>query len=263
MMFKEIVLLSLVVVVAQCAPQVIPIAKQGKDFPVPIVDEKTTDDFFDDRYYPDIDDERVGPKAPTGTRQKPGSKGPQPTPGGRTPPGSKGPQATPGGRTPPGSKGPQATPGGRTPPGRGGQGGKPGGKDQRTGPATGKWGKGSQGKELRIREKTTPVRQGRGNRQDLSSYKNAQPKLIFKSSQFSTNGKIPSAVKLFRTKKSEEVITTGSPTDEFVVELLDGRLDNLSLRIETMGQNSKVILRNPNRNRIVGRVKTYKNAYSG
>uniref|UniRef100_C6FFU0 25 kDa salivary protein n=1 Tax=Phlebotomus arabicus TaxID=578135 RepID=C6FFU0_9DIPT len=248
MMFKEIVLLSLVVVVAQCAPQVIPIAKQGKDFPVPIVDEKTTDDFFDDRYYPDIDDERVGPRAPTGTRQKPGSKGPQ---------------ATPGGRTPPGSKGPQATPGGRTPPGRGGQGGKPGGKDQRTGPATGKWGKGSQGKELRIREKTTPVRQGRGNRQDLSSYKNAQPKLIFKSSQFSTNGKIPSDVKLFRTKKSEEVITTGSPTDEFVVELLNGRLDNLSLRIETMGQNSKVILRNPNRNRIVGRVKTYKNAYSG
>uniref|UniRef100_F6JYG5 24.53 kDa salivary protein n=1 Tax=Phlebotomus tobbi TaxID=33402 RepID=F6JYG5_9DIPT len=242
MMFKNFILVTLLVVVAQCAPPAIPIAKQGKDFPVPFVSEENNpDDYFDDQYYPDINDGGVGSRAPQGTR-KPSNR--ETNPRGDQ---SRGPVS--GGRTPPGSVGT---------------------KDQKPGPQINRNPTGSGAKpkdrELVIRDKTPsgdqggkPGRLGKGTKEDLSRYKNAPAKLIFKSSNINTAGKTPNAVRLFKTKKAKTVIAKGGPNDVYEVELLDGNFNNMSLRIQIMDRKSSTaILSNPDRNSIVGRVKTYK-----
>nr|AAX56358.1 30.5 kDa salivary protein [Phlebotomus ariasi] len=283
-MFKEIIVVALAVIVAQCAPPAIPIAKQGNDFPVPIVDEKETDDFFDDRFYPDIDDERVGARAPVGGKQtsnrgtsSQSDKVPRPQ-GSNRGPSSQTTDKVPRPQWP--SRGtnsqndkvprPQGS-SGQTPPrtpGKVEQSGRTNTKDQIPRPLTNRnptknpteQARRPGNRELLIRDKTPGSqggKQGTGNRQKLSSYKDAQPKLIFKSSQFNTDGQNPYLTRLFKTKKVEEVIAKGSPTDEYVLELLDGKPDNLSLVIRTNGKTSQAVLRNPTRNRIVGRIKSY------
>nr|AGT96445.1 25.0 kDa salivary protein [Phlebotomus orientalis] len=245
-MFKKFFLVALVVVVAQCALPAIPIAKQGKNFPVPFVSEENNpDDYFDDQYYPDINDAGVSSKAPQGTRKPPNRE------------------------TIPPPRGDQVS-GGRTPPGRVGQGAstdtnnrRPGAQNNRNPTGSGKKPK---DRELQIRDKTPSGSQGgkpggqvRGSKEDLSRYKNAPAKLIFKSSNINTTGKTPNAVKLFKTKKAKTVVAKGGPNDVYEVELLDGNFNNMSLRIQIMDRKSSTaILSNPDRNLIVGRVKTYR-----
>nr|ABA43053.1 28 kDa salivary protein SP05 [Phlebotomus perniciosus] len=270
-MFKKFILVALVVVVAQCALPAIPIARQGKDFPVPFVSEDNNpDDYFDDQYYPDINDAGVGSKAPQGSR-KPPNRGTIPPP--------RGDQVSSGGRTPPGRVGQGTSPTkdkrarpqiNRNPTGTVGQGGSPGTKDKRARPQINRNPTGSgtkpRDRELVIRDKPPsgsqggkPGRQVRGPKEDLSRYQNAPAKLIFKSSNINTAGKTPSAVKLFKTKKDKTVVAKGGPNDVYEVELLDENFNNMSLRIQIMDRKSSTaILSNPDRNLIVGRVKTYR-----
>ncbi|GAB0096046.1 hypothetical protein DMENIID0001_114970 [Sergentomyia squamirostris] len=60
-MFKEVFLITLLVIVVQCreTQEDIPIARQGGNFPVPLLEIHDFQDFFDDRFYPDIPDENI------------------------------------------------------------------------------------------------------------------------------------------------------------------------------------------------------------
>nr|ABI20184.1 32.8 kDa salivary protein [Phlebotomus duboscqi] len=90
-MLRHIFSVGLFVVVAHCAQlpgsaNSIPIKNQGKDFPVPFVSEQT-DDFYDDKFYPDIDDENINEVV----RDNKGNRGAQ----SNVPAGGSRPSATP------------------------------------------------------------------------------------------------------------------------------------------------------------------------
>nr|AAS16906.1 29.2 kDa salivary protein [Lutzomyia longipalpis] len=295
-MIKEVFSLALLVALAQCANE-IPINRQGKDYPVPIIDpnKSSSDDYFDDRFYPDIDDEGIA-EAPKDNRGKSRGGGAAGAREGRL--GTNG--AKPGqGGTRPGQGGTRPGQGG-TRPGQGGtrpgQGGTRPGQGRTkpaqgtTRPAQGTRNPGSVG----TKEAQDASKQGQGKRRpgqvggkrpgqanapnagtrkqqkgsrgvgrpDLSRYKDAPAKFVFKSPDFSGEGKTPT-VNYFRTKKKEHIVTRGSPNDEFVLEILDGDPTGLGLKSETIGKDTRLVLENPNGNSIVARVKIYKNGYSG
>nr|ABI20176.1 34.5 kDa salivary protein [Phlebotomus duboscqi] len=63
-MLRHILSVGIFVVVALCAKLTssansIPIKEQGENFPVPFVSQQNDDDFFDNAFYPDINDESV------------------------------------------------------------------------------------------------------------------------------------------------------------------------------------------------------------
>uniref|UniRef100_F6K8T1 22.5 kDa salivary protein n=1 Tax=Phlebotomus sergenti TaxID=85759 RepID=F6K8T1_9DIPT len=226
-MLRHIFSVGLIVILAHCAQlsssaKTIPISKQGKNFPVPFVDPKETDDFFDDQYYPDIDDESITEivRDNQGYQSKPsGDKSrPSATPNsGQRPPGRA--------ETPPASPASSASP---APPCRnpGQQGRKQGKKGQK--------------------------------KQDLSRYKNSPAKYIFRTGNIDP-GKTPDDVRLFSTSQPEYVIASGNPYDDYVVEIIEGPTSDLKLKQATiMGRESRLILDNPSRGKVIGRVKTYK-----
>nr|ABA12138.1 25 kDA salivary protein SP06 [Phlebotomus argentipes] len=238
-MFKIILFVALVVVVVQCARPAIPINKQGKDFPVPTADEKVTDDYFDDRFYPDIDDEKIGVRKDNGQGSKGGSASQSRPP---APDKSPGKTNVSDKRADP----PKASPCDR-------KSGRKGVRDR------------TKNRELVIDESTARVRQNSQDRKqnhkqnrpvqrNLQSYKDAPATYVFKSYDFRENGRTP-IVKLFETNKAEEVIAKGGRNDEYVLDILDGKPYKLSLKMDATGT---VTVSNPDRERIVGRLKTYK-----
>nr|ABI20161.1 31 kDa salivary protein [Phlebotomus duboscqi] len=319
-MLRHIFSVGLFVVVAHCAQlpgsaNSIPIKKQGKDFPVPFVSEQT-DDFYDDKFYPDIDDENINEVI----RDNKGNRGAQsnvpaggsrpsvtPTSGGRpSQPPSRGetrPSGTPtrdrrpsqSSRREPCSSGsptrdrsPSQSPEGASRPSatfpsssdRGSltypQGQFPisekfptkgveslpnsGGESRPSGTFPG-----SDRTEGRF---ATPHRQNsrqQGRRQnrnqpDLSNYKNSPAKYIFTTGNIDS-GKEPDEIRMFRTNRAEYEIATGDPyKNNYLVEIIEGPYPNeINLKqITVMGGDSKIILENPTRRTIVGRIKTYR-----
>nr|ANW11466.1 Lolsilk [Bichromomyia olmeca] len=222
-MLKEVFVVSFVLAVVHCA-KVIPIKKQGQNFPVPIVKPGSSDDYFDDQYYPDINDETIA-EAPKDNKRS--SVGPS---GGKLGKGNKRPGH--------GSGGTSVT--------------RPGQSGSSARPASG--GTSSVGSR-------NPNK--RGNGQKLKSkYANTPAKYIFKSPKFNDAGKTP-IVTYFKTKNKQHVVARGSPNDEYVMEILEGDPSGIVLSIQTIGNESQVIVKNPNGKPIVGRMKVYKNGYRG
>nr|BAM69163.1 hypothetical protein [Lutzomyia ayacuchensis] len=281
-MLKEIFFLALLVAVAQCANE-IPINQQGKNYPLPIADPDKSDDYFDDRFYPDINDESIV-EAPKDNRGKPGG-GSKPaaapggarlgaggtTPGrGATTPGGGGTRPAAGGTRPSAGGSRQNT--GRTRPAAGGtrrgQGGtradqgrqRPGNNQGRTrqGGGASRPAQGAAGG----RKQGTKGTKGANRRSDLSKYKDSPAKYIFKSPSFNEEGKTP-IVNYFKTSKKEYTAAGGGPNDEYVLEVIDGDPSGLGLAVQTIGKDSRLILKNPKGNNIVGRVKIYRGAYTG
>nr|ABI20166.1 28 kDa salivary protein [Phlebotomus duboscqi] len=130
-MLGHILTVGLIVVVAHCVAlpssrKPIPIDSQGEHFPVPFVSNQKDDDFYDDEYYPDIDDESVN-EVVKDNGDKRGDRGSQSNvPGGTSrpsgaPTSDRRPSQSPKGETrpscaPTGGKRPSQLPRGESPP---------------------------------------------------------------------------------------------------------------------------------------------------
>uniref|UniRef100_J7HIG5 30 kDa phlebotomine family n=1 Tax=Nyssomyia intermedia TaxID=182990 RepID=J7HIG5_9DIPT len=229
-MIKEIIVVALALTFVNCA-KVIPIKQQGKNFPVPQANPANSDDYFDDQFYPDINDEKIG-EAPRDNRGKTGGGGTGASSGGRQ---------------------------GGARPGKGGK--RPGQGSRRPGGTRpGQGGIATQGDTSSVGQRK-PQKGGRGNGQGLKAkYANTPVKSIFKSPHFNDAGITPT-VKYFKTKNKEHIMARGGANDEFVLEILEGDTSGLRMSVETVGSESRAVLKNPNEKSIVGRVKTYKDGY--
>nr|WML96174.1 salivary protein 32kD [Phlebotomus papatasi] len=245
-MSGHILTVGLNVVMAHCATlsssaSTIPIQSQGKDFPVPFVSEQT-DDFYDDKFYPDISDDNINEVVRDNGR-KGGDRGSKSTPSGK----ESHPSATQtGGRRPSQSPCGESRPSGSATSGR-----RPSQspRGESLPPATLAGRQNSRQQDRRQNKKQS----------DLSKYKNSSARYIFTTGNVDS-GKTPDEERIFRTNRAEYVLATGGPYDNYLVEIIDGpNPSDIGLKQSTtMGGDSKLILDNPNRNTIVGRIKTFK-----
>nr|ABI20187.1 31 kDa salivary protein [Phlebotomus duboscqi] len=301
-MLRHILSVGLFVVVAHCVAlpssgKPIPINNQGKHFPVPFVSQQNDGDFYDDNYYPDINDESIntvvrdngGKGDSRGSQSKPSGKETRPSAtqtGGRrqsnpskgesrpsaTPTGGRRPSKSPGGELPPRTTFPSSGWGSSQVPVEESQ-------PSATFP-TKSWdslplpGRGSRpsdtlpssarrpcdGFDTSSRQNSRqPGRQQNRNQPSLSNYRNSPAKYIF-TSGYVDSSKKPDEERLFRTNKKEYTIATGDPYTNYLVEIIQGPDPNeIGLKqLTTMDGDSRLILENPTGETVIGRVKTYR-----